>query len=178
VNVQTVALGKKTQTDDGGQKRKWYDITISGSRWPNEVKRHAGGINCFSVVVHTKKGDINSFYIRPFDRDGKPFIASQPDTAYAIVLENGAEKSAPKPHLPFKTNGIRAHRAWLMPAMNSSVLFLLRHGAVIVLLIVSFALWILSEATRERNVLSTSLKGAMLACLLLVLIYTLTGVLP
>lgn len=178
VNVQTVALGKKTQTDDGGQKRKWYDITISGSRWPNEVKRHAGGINCYSVVVHTKKGDINSFYIRPFDRDGKPFIASQPDTAYAIVLENGTEKSAPKPHLPFKTNGIRAHRAWLMPAMNSSVLFLLRHGAVIVLLIVSFALWILSEATRERNVLSTSLKGAMIAGLLLVLIYTLTGVLP
>ncbi|HEY9730546.1 MAG TPA: tetratricopeptide repeat protein [Drouetiella sp.] len=178
VNVQTVALGKKTQTDDGGQKRKWYDTTISGSRWPNEVKRHAGGINCYSVVVHTKKGDINSFYIRPFDRDGKPFIASQPDTVYAIVLENGTEKPSPKPHLPFKTNGIRPHRAWLMPAMNSSVLFLLKHGAVIVLLIVSFALWILSEATRERNVLSTSLRGAMVVCLIIVLVYTLTGVLP
>ncbi|MBS1955578.1 MAG: tetratricopeptide repeat protein [Cyanobacteria bacterium SZAS-4] len=179
LNIQSVALGKKTQADDGGQRKKLYDITVSGNRWPNEVKRHAGGINCYSVVIHTKKGDINTFYIRPFDRESKPFISSQPDTAYAIVLENGVAKSPPRPHLTFVGQpAIRPHRAWLMPVTNSSILFFLRHGAAIIFALVAFASWILAEAIRKNNLASTALKGVMGICLILMVVYLLSGVLP
>lgn len=178
-SIQVVNLGKKTQSDDGGVRRKWYDTTFSGSRYPNEAKRHPGAINCYSVIIHTKKGDLNCFYIRPCDRDSKPFIGSHQDTAYGLVLENGVEKSLPqRAHLPFKVNTIRAHRAWLMPPMNSSILFFLRYGATIILGIVALALWILSQAFRDKNLVSTALKGGMFACLLLITIYALTGVLP
>lgn len=179
LNIQSVSLGKKTQVDDGGQRKKLYDITLSGNRWPNEVKRHAGGINCYSAVIHTKKGDINTFYIRPFDRDGKPFISSLPDTAYAIILENGVVKSPPRPKLSFAGQlAIRPHRAWLMPVMNSSILFFLRHGAAIIFALVAFASWILAEAIRKNNLASTALKGVMALCLVLMLFYLLSGVLP
>lgn len=179
LNIQSVQLGKKTQADDGGQRKKLYDITLSGNRLPNEVKRHAGGINCYSVVIHTKKGDINTFYIRPFDRDSKPFISSLPDTAYAIILENGVAKSPPRPHLPFVGQpAMRPHRAWLMPVMNSSILFFLRHGATIIFALVAFASWILSEAIRKNNLASKALKGIMALCLMLMVVYLLGGILP
>ncbi len=179
LNIQAVTLGKKTQADDGGQRKKLYDITLSGLRWPNEVKRHPGGINCYSVVIHTKKGDINSFYIRPFDRESKPFISSLPDTAYAIVLENGTLKSPPRPHLAFSGKpSLRPHRAWLMPVMNSAILFFLRHGATIIFALVAFASWILSEAIRKNNLVSAALKGVMALCLVLMVVYLLGGILP
>lgn len=177
-NIQNATLGKKTQADDGGIRRKWFDSTLNGNRWPNETKRHPGGINCYSVVIHTKKGDLNSFYIRPFDRDGKPFVGSEPQLTYGIILENGANKSSPRPNLSFHTNTVRPHRAWLMPPMNSSVLFLLRYGATMMLILVSFALWIFSEFTRQNNMLSTGLKGGMVLSLIILLMYVLTGVLP
>ncbi|MFN8553846.1 MAG: tetratricopeptide repeat protein [Candidatus Obscuribacterales bacterium] len=177
-NIQNAILGKKTQADDGGIRRKWFDTTLNGNRWPNESKRHAGGINCYSVIIHTKKGDLNSFYIRPFDKDGKPFVGSEPQLIYGIILENGANKSSPRPNLSFHTNTIRPHRAWLMPPMNSSVLFLLKHGAAIVIMLVAFALWIFSQAARPNQTLSTILKVLMIASLGLLLIYLLTGVLP
>ncbi|MBS2001621.1 MAG: hypothetical protein JST44_08950, partial [Cyanobacteria bacterium SZAS LIN-5] len=177
-NIQNATLGKKTQADDGGIRRKWFDSTLNGNRWPNETKRHPGGINCYSVVIHTKKGDLNSFYIRPFDRDGKPFVGSEPQLTYGIILENGANKSSPRPNLSFHTNTVRPHRAWLMPPMNSSVLFLLRYGATMMLILVSFALWIFSEFTRQNKMLSTGLKGGMVLSLIILLMYVLTGVLP
>jgi hypothetical protein len=177
-SIQTVVLGKKTQSDDGQQRKRLYDIAVNGGRWPHEPKRHQGEISCYSAVIHTKKGDLNTFYIRCYDRDVKPLGGSQPDSAFAVVLENGIVKALPRPHLAFSGKTfIRPRRAWLMNEINPSMLFILKYGAAIIFMLLAAATWVLS-ASRKTKKASLILKVIMFSSALIAALYLLANVIP
>jgi hypothetical protein len=176
--IQTIVLGKKSQPDDGQQRKKLYDIAISGARFPHEPKRHPGDVVCYSVVIHTKKGDINAFYIRSYDRDGKPLGGSRPDTVFAVVLENGIEKSAPRPPLEYSGKFLlRPRRVWLMNEANASLDFILKYGAPFIFAFLAFIAWILS-ATRRTKAATYGLKAVMVLSAVLTVAYLLSNILP
>lgn len=171
-------FGKKSWADDGGVRKKAYDTTISGARYPNEPKRHAGAVTCYSAVVHTKKGDINIFHIRVLDKSEKPFIGSQPDRAHAIILENGSVKTAPRPHLTFaEKSGLRPHRAWLMPVINSQLLLLWKYGAAIIFVLIAVAAWVIS--TIASNQITQAIARLIVPLsFILAIIYALGDIIP
>ncbi len=176
--IQTVVVGKKSQSDDGQQRKRLYDIAVNGGRWPHEPKRHQGEISCYSAVIHTKKGDLNTFYIRCYDRDVKPLGGSQPNSAFAVVLENGVVKASPRPHLAFSGKSfIRARRAWLMNEINPSMLFILKYGAAIVFMLLAAAAWVLS-ASRKTKKASLILKVIMFSSVLIAAVYLLADLIP
>jgi tetratricopeptide (TPR) repeat protein len=176
--IQTIVLGKKTQTDDGQQRKKLYDIAVSGARFPHEPKRHPGDVVCYSVVIHTKKSDINTFYIRSYDRDGKPLGGSRPDTVFAVVLENGLEKTAPRPPLEYSGKPLlRPRRVWLMNEANASLDFILKYGAAFIFAFIAFIAWILS-ATRRTQAATYVLKAIMIVSAVLTVAYLLSNILP
>ncbi|HEY9677012.1 MAG TPA: hypothetical protein V6C76_03345 [Drouetiella sp.] len=176
--IQTAGFGKKTQNDDGGMRKKLYDTAVSGARWPNEPKRHAGEISCYSAVIHTKKGDINTFYVRGFDRDSKPLVGHDSVFTHAIVLENNKVKPIAKAQLPFKNKSTTRPRfAWIIDESALPNPIWVRFGGAILLTFLAFATGIAS-VNINSNTANALLKIVMAICTVLTIVCLASDFLP